>query len=77
MLANLLDQPILNIDIANRITGTTEANTYRALDRLTAAGILDVLSESRRNRVWAATDLLAELDALSITIGRRTVDGSS
>ncbi|MFF2085688.1 Fic family protein [Nocardia sp. NPDC058176] len=75
LLANLLDQPILNIDTANRITGTTDANTYRALDRLTEVGILDLLSESKRNRVWAATDILAELDALSAAIGRRSAEG--
>lgn len=74
LLANLLDNPILNIDIAGRLTGTTEASTYRALDRLTAAGVLVVLSESKRNRVWAATDILTELDALSSAIGKRTVE---
>ncbi|MEV0334202.1 Fic family protein [Nocardia sp. NPDC050717] len=74
LLANLLDNPILNIDIAHRLTGTTEASTYRALDRLTEAGVLDVLSESKRNRVWAATDILAELDALSAAIGRRSAE---
>lgn len=72
LLANLLDNPILNIDIAHRLTGTTEASTYRALDRLTDAGVLVVLSESKRNRVWAATDILAELDSLSAAIGKRT-----
>ncbi|MFE6922551.1 Fic family protein [Nocardia sp. NPDC057663] len=74
LLANLLDNPILNIETAHRLTGTTEASTYRALDRLTTAGVLDVLSESKRNRVWAATDILAELDALSAAIGKRSAE---
>ncbi|WP_067859181.1 Fic family protein [Nocardia shimofusensis] len=73
LIASLLDTPILNADLAQSITGTTEASTYRALDRLTGAGILDVLSESKRNRVWAAVDVLAELDALSTAIGKRTL----
>ena len=73
LIAALLDNPILNVDLAQTITGTTEASTYRALDRLTAAGVLDVLSESKRNRVWAAVDVLAELDALSAAIGKRTL----
>lgn len=70
----LLDTPILNADTAQQITGTTDASTYRALGRLTAAGVLEVLSESRRNQIWAATNVLAELDALSTTIGRRTTE---
>ncbi|KAF0849495.1 Fic family protein [Nocardia caishijiensis] len=72
LIAGLLDQPILNIDTALRIAGTTESATYRALDRLVAAGILEVLSAAKRGRVWAATDILAELDALSAAIGKRT-----
>ncbi|MFD4444340.1 Fic family protein [Nocardia sp. NPDC058519] len=74
LIVHLLDYPILNIDIANSLTGTTEAATYRALDRLVEVGILEVLSESKRNRVWAATDVLAELDALSAAIGRRSAE---
>ncbi|WP_278260955.1 Fic family protein [Nocardia sp. AG03] len=74
LLEHLLDHPILNADTANSLTGTTEAATYRALDRLVEAGVLEVLSESKRNRVWAVTDVLAELDALGAAIGRRTTE---
>lgn len=70
----LLETPIFSADTVQRITGTTDASTYRALGRLTAAGVLEVLSESRRNQIWAATDVLAELDALSTTIGKRTTE---
>ncbi|MFJ4657982.1 Fic family protein [Nocardia sp. NPDC088792] len=72
ILGALLETPILNADTAQQIAGTTDGSTYRALGRLTNAGILEVLSESKRNRIWAATDVLAELDALSTSIGRRT-----
>jgi len=34
--------------------------------------VLEVLSQNKRNRIWAATDVLAELDALSAAIGRRS-----
>ncbi|MFE3986950.1 Fic family protein [Nocardia tengchongensis] len=73
LLEALLETPIFNVDTAQRITGTTSASTYRALSRLTDTGILELLSESQRNRVWAATDVLAELDGLSAAIGRRTI----
>ncbi|MGW5377746.1 Fic family protein [Nocardia sp. NPDC003999] len=72
VLAALLDTPILNADAAQAITGTTEASVYRALGRLTDVGILEVLSENKRHRIWAASDVLAELDALSAAIGRRS-----
>ncbi|MEE2058412.1 Fic family protein [Rhodococcus artemisiae] len=74
LLEALLDTPVFNADAAQHITGTTDVSTYRALDRLTEAGVLEVLSESKRNRIWAVTDVLAELDALSAAIGKRTTD---
>ncbi|MDV7090993.1 hypothetical protein R4369_43715 [Rhodococcus opacus] len=61
----LLGTSIFGADTAQRITGTTDASAYRALGRLTAAGVLEVLSESKRNQIWAATGVLAELDALT------------
>lgn len=73
LIAGLLDAPILSADTARQITGTTDASTYRTLGRLTEAGILEVLSSGARNRVWAASDVLAELDVLSAAIGRRTL----
>lgn len=74
LIGALLATPIFDADTAQQITGITEASTYRALNRLTDAGILEVLSASKRNRIWAATDVLAELDALSAAIGKRTTD---
>lgn len=72
LIDGLLQDPILNIDTAMRITGTTEASTYAALDRLTEAGVLELLSSTKRNRIWAAIAALAEVDALTVAIGRRS-----
>ncbi|MEV0354667.1 Fic family protein [Nocardia sp. NPDC050697] len=74
IIAALLGTPILNADTAQRIAGTTDASTYRALARLVDAGVLEPLSASKRDRIWAATDVLAELDALSAAIGKRTAE---
>ncbi|MGV0700577.1 Fic family protein [Mycolicibacter sinensis] len=71
LLAVLLDVPIFNAETAQRLTGTTDASTYKALGRLTKAGILEILSAGARNRVWAVADVLTELDTLSDAIGRR------
>ncbi|EME55998.1 hypothetical protein G352_22331 [Rhodococcus ruber BKS 20-38] len=73
----LLDTPIFSADTAQQITGTADVSRYRALGRLIAAGVLvlEVFSESKRNRIWAAVDVLAELDALSTTtIGKRATE---
>ncbi|MFD5175687.1 Fic family protein [Nocardia sp. NPDC058379] len=77
LLANLLEHPILTIAVANKLTATTDSATYRAIERLVDAGILEVVSDSKRNRVWAATDVFAELGALDAAIGRRTTAGLS
>jgi Fic family protein len=72
LIDSLLDIPILDADTAQRLTRTSDASTYKALNRLTEAGVLEVLSTGNRNRIWAAPDILSELDALSAAIGRRT-----
>jgi Fic family protein len=72
LIDHLLDVPIFNADTAGQITGTTDASTYKALNRLTEVGILELLSSGARNRIWAASDVLAELDTLSATIGQRS-----
>lgn len=67
----LLQTPIFDAETAQTLTGTTDTSTYRALGRLADAGVVEVLSEGSRNRIWAATDVLAELDVLTDAIGRR------
>jgi len=69
LIGNLLDTPIFNAETAQQITGTAGATTYRALDRLTKAGILHVLSTGATDRVSAARDVLNELDALPLITG--------
>jgi len=71
LIERLLDTPIFDAADAVAMTGRSEVATYNALNRLTEAGILDLLSANKRNRVWAAGDVLAELDALTAAIGRR------
>ncbi|WP_407671258.1 hypothetical protein [Nocardia stercoris] len=73
ILDHLLGTPILNSNSAQTLTGTSEVSTLRALNNLTEAGILEVLSANKRNRVWGAVDVLAELDELNAAIGRRTL----
>ncbi|GAA4392181.1 hypothetical protein GCM10023147_21780 [Tsukamurella soli] len=71
LLAAPSTAPVFDADTAQGITGTAEPSTYRALNRLVDAGVLEVITESKRNRIWAAVDVLAEFDALSSAVGRR------
>jgi Fic family protein len=71
-LDRLLDVPIFNADIAQQTSGTTDASTSKALDRLSEAGVLKLLSSGARNRIWAASDVLAELDTLAAVFGQRS-----
>ena len=73
LLEQLLDTPIFDAGDAVAMTGRSEVSTYNALNRLTKAGILDVLSANKRNRIWAARDVLAELDALTAAVGHRAL----
>lgn len=73
LIEALLQTPIFNADKAQSLTGTTDASTYRALGRLVEAGVVEVLSAGSRNRIWAASAVLAEIDRLSEAIERRVL----
>lgn len=65
LLDALLDQPVLDADLAGRVTRASSTATYEALRRLTDLGILTRLNESVRNGVWGATEVLGEVDDLT------------
>ena len=56
--------PMITGAIAIAVTGRARAPVYQALDQLEEAGILEPVSESRRNRVWEAVGLLNLLEGL-------------
>lgn len=65
ILDRLLDHPVLDGDLARQVAGTSSAAAYEALHRLTEAGVLSQLSTSQRHGVWAATEVLGEIDDLT------------
>jgi Fic family protein len=75
LLDALLDEPVLDADLASRITGTSDAATYDALARLTEAGVLRKLNSSARRGVWAADEVVGEIDALTDRLRRRAPRG--
>ena len=64
VLRLLLDNPVLSADDAVRLTGSAESSVYEAMDRLERDGVIHEVTSRKRDKVWAATDVLAELEDL-------------
>jgi hypothetical protein len=50
---------------AARIAGVAESSVYAALERLTHAGVITPITQSKRSRAWAAAEVLDEVDRLN------------
>ncbi len=61
--------PVMAAAEIEQRSGSSEQQTYRAITRLAEAGIIREITGRKRDRVWAAADLLAELDDLDRRIG--------
>lgn len=68
LIDNLLEHPVLGIDDATRITATSAQSVYVAMDRLTEDGIVKEITGRARDRVWVASEVIAELDELTSRI---------
>jgi len=58
------DHPVMSADEIETRSGSVASQAYRALDRLTQAGFIEEITGRKKNRVWAASEALAELDEL-------------
>jgi Fic family protein len=65
ILAMLMETPAIDAGLVARNVGVSSTAAYAALARLTEAGVLHELTKSKRDRAWAATEVLAEVDALN------------
>lgn len=65
LIAQLLEVPVFDAETAAAMTGVATASIYGALDRLTEAGVLHTLTQSKRYRAWAATEVLDEVERLN------------
>ncbi|MFC8683396.1 Fic family protein [Microbacterium ureisolvens] len=74
LLTALLDDPVMSGEDAIAALGSTAATAYAALDRLTDAGVIAEITGRKRDRVWAANDVIGELDDLDRRIQRRMLD---
>lgn len=58
------DNPVMTAADVERLSGAGLAQAYKAVDRLVEAGVVREITGRKRDRVWAASDLMAELDDL-------------
>jgi hypothetical protein len=64
-------QPVINSRSAIEYLGVTAPNAQLAIDRLVADDILTQVGSTRRNRVWAAREIIDVLDAFAERARRR------
>lgn len=64
VLASLPGHPIVTAEELIALTGSSRSSVFDAVSRLVEAGILRPLTDRKRDQVWAAADILAELDDL-------------
>ena len=77
LITALLDDPVMSGDDAVTALASTPATAYAALDRLTEAGVVTEITGRKRDRVWAATDVIGELDDLDRRIQSRMLETSA
>lgn len=73
LIDTLAISPVIDAETAEAVTGVSASNTYAAIDRLEEAGVIHQITNRKRNRVWAALDVLDELDGLSTRITERAL----
>ncbi|WP_166786662.1 MULTISPECIES: Fic family protein [unclassified Cryobacterium] len=58
------DHPVMSAAEIEARSGSVASQAYRAIDQLTLAGYIQEITGRKKNRVWAASEALAELDDL-------------
>ncbi|MFT3969341.1 MAG: Fic family protein [Micropruina sp.] len=67
----LVGQPAVNLRFVEQELDVSQTAARRAIDQLTAAGVLSEGTDRRRNRVWIARDVVEALDDFALRAGRR------
>ncbi len=58
------DHPVMTAGELEQRSGASYPQTYKAIARLEAAGFIEEITGRKRDRVWVAAELVAELDDL-------------
>ena len=72
VLSYLASDPVFTIDDHENSLNLPSSSANRAVSALMEAGILRGLTSRKRNQIWGAGDVLAELEDLNLRIGART-----
>lgn len=65
------DHPVMSVhEIVAAAGDATVSQTYRVIDQLTDAGFIEEITGRKKDRVWAASEVIAELDDLDRRIDR-------
>lgn len=75
IIDQLLNHPVIDSSQAAHFAGVRESSIYYALDLLEQHEVLEVVSASKRNRAWAAVDVLDEIDRLNDRLRQREMKG--
>lgn len=72
LMEHLLTQPIITASEVEVALGVKTNVAYLAIERLVEAGILQPITDRKRNQIWAAGELLSELSDLDERIAQRS-----
>lgn len=64
LIGAFTDHPVMGADEIEAHSGSAASQAYRAIDRLVDAGLIEEITGRKKNRVWAASEVMAELDDL-------------
>lgn len=70
LIAAFYDHPVMAAGEIEQRAGASETQTYKAITQLEQAGFIQEITGRKRDRVWVAAELLAELDDLDRRIQR-------
>jgi Fic family protein len=68
LLEAITSIPVLSADDASKLVDAPTSGVYASIQRLVDAEILTPLTQSKRNQIWGAVDILDELEDLSTRI---------
>lgn len=64
LLPTLPANPIIDMHDVMRLTGASQSRAYIALERLAEAGVIRPITESQRDKAWAAGEVLDEAELM-------------
>jgi len=74
-LGAFYDHPVMGTAEIEASAGSAFSQVYRAIDQLVNAGFIEEITGRKRDRVWAASEVMAELDDLDRRIQAAMYEG--